>query len=359
MKIAIIGQRWNPNYILKFRGGGEKVESDHVKLLSEKGHEVHFLTNDDSEERKTPVKTHFVGPSKFSLNGGRMSGKRSSIVVRKIMEINPDIVLIHDNDNSTLNIKLSKVMPCVAFVHSCVEIVGGISVLNYLHSLYELAKNGSFVVCVSEHSRKSWECFLLKNKDYLQKNFGVEEKYFNPGEVFKHVLHNPILWEKPKPQETNNGYISIGRLIKIKNHHIGLENTEDITLYCPSPWKGSKESEQLYKKLSEKYSDKIVLDSPHSKLMQNLSQSKALLSFSTESFGMTAFEANSQGIPVILFHKDTPHAIEEACAPGLEIGGLVRVSYSKDAKELREFLRGYKGLTMENRIQLIEKTWNY
>jgi len=356
MRIAVVGQRWNPNYLDKYRGGGEKIESDHVRLLSEAGHEVHFLTNDDSEARPGNVVTHFVGASKFSLKGGRMPGKRSNIVRDRVLAIDPDVVLIHDNDNPTLNTKLAYQKPCVAIVHSSVAIAGGISTFNYLASLWLLASRGHSVLCVSETSRKEWEAYIQKNKEYILREEILPEEALEPNAVFTGYLHNPVVWEKPVLRETTNGYCTLGRLIRQKRHHVGLGATDDLTLYCPMPYTGNPESAKILDKLEKKFGEhRIRKGVPYARLMGIVAESKALLSFSIESFGLTGMEANSFGVPVILQHPTKEHALEEACAPSKEHGSLVRVT----EENLQEFLRDFKPYPKDQRQAILDATWDY
>ena len=90
-----------------------------------------------------------------------------------------------------------------------------------------------------------------------------------------------------------------------------------------------------------------------------LSRSTALLTLAPESFGLTAVEANSYGVPVILFSKDQDHPILEGTAPGRNHGSCFQVPFSKNTDVLVEFLRDFKPLPDRQREAIIEETWNF
>jgi glycosyltransferase involved in cell wall biosynthesis len=231
------------------------------------------------------------------------------------------------------------------------------STFSYLTSLYTLASRGHSVLCVSETSRQEWEAYIQKNRDYILRSKVLPVEGLEPGAVFTGYLHNPVVWERPSLKPTKRGFISLGRVIRQKRHHVGLAASQDLTLYCPTPFMGNKDSSTLLQKLEKKFGEERIMKGlPYSILMETLSESRALLSFSIESFGLTGMEANSFGVPVILQHPVKKHALEEACHPSIGHGSLVRVENESD---LASFLRDFKPYSDRQRQAILDCTWEY
>ena len=132
MKICVIGNRYNKFHNDKVMGGLEKVEMDHLKLLSMFGNDVHFITSKDSDKCSLPnVTTHFMStPSRYSEEGEELgkslARQRKESLTKLIFEISPDVILTHDDNNSSLNNFLADEIdvPAVVFNHSALAIAG-------------------------------------------------------------------------------------------------------------------------------------------------------------------------------------------------------------------------------------------
>jgi len=359
MKIVIVGARWNPYLVGKVRGGAEKVEANQIILLKDAGHEVHFLTNDDSEDPPYPeVKTHRVGASRHS--GKPIFAKERNQIVRDIIKrVEPDVVICHDSDNSSLNRILTPLRPCVNFVHSHVGMAGGISALSYIGTLYKMAKEGHATVCVAASSRREWLQLSRKSKKFLISSGIPEEDILSEDAIFTHWFHHAITWKKPILKPAKKGFITIGRIIPTKRHHISLFAADDLRLFCPPP--DHPDQKELYEKLVKKFgSERINATGVSDEILEEeIATSKALLCFAQESFGLTAVEANIQGIPVILSHKIEDHPIKEACAPSSHVGGIVVIPHELGKEGIREFLLSYETPSDEERQKILDETWDY
>lgn len=360
MKIVNLGQRWNPYLNGKVRGGAEKVEANQNVLLRDAGHEVHFVTNDDSEDAPG-VQMHRVGPSRLSLENPprNFSRVRNDKIREIIAKVDPDVVICHDNDNSSLNRKLIPLAPCVNFVHSHVGMAGGLSSLTYIKSLWEMAQAGHATVCVSDSSRREWLLHARKSRKFLEGNGIPSEAIDSEDEIFTDWFHHAVTWEKPPVQEATKGYISIGRMVPTKRHQVGLKATQDLRIFCPPP--GNEEQREVYAKLVKRFGSERINPTgvPDEVLNAEIAASKALLSFAQESFGLTAVEANILGVPVILSHKIEDHPIKEACAPSAEFGSLYVVPPSRSGAEVADFLASFEGLTLSERQKIQDATWDY
>lgn len=361
MKIVIIGQRWSPYLKDKVMGGSQKVEANQLILLGGSGHEVHFLTSTDSEVVELPnVTFHSVGYSRASLQP--FDNKvRNNKIRDLISSINPEVVINHDSDNSGLNNTLNNLKPCVNFVHSHVGMAGGMSAFGYIRTLYKMAIEGHSIVCVSDSSRREWYQHALKNKKQIVGGFVPDNALDDESTIFTDYFHHAVTWEKPQfIESTNKGYITIGRLIPTKRHHIGLQSTEDLRLFSPPPI--NELEEEIYQKLIGRYNGEGKVNStgiPTEELEREISGSKALLIFAQESFGLTAVEANIQGVPVILSHKIDDHPVKEACAPGKEVGSIYVIPYEKSPKNVEVFLSEFVPPGLDERVKIAEKTWEY
>ena len=358
MKIVIVGQRWNPYLKDRVRGGAEKVEANQLILLSKAGHQVHFITNDDSEDPDYEVSVYRVGPSR--LTGVKHPGrKRNQAIKNIIVDIEPDVVICHDNDNSSLNRTLTHLQPCVNFVHSHVGMAGGLAALTYIKSLYQMAQEGHLTVCVSASSRREWQILAGKSRKFLMENGVPEDAIESEDNIFTDWFHHAITWDKPEVKPSEKGYITIGRIIPTKRHHVSLSCTDDVRLFCPPP--NHPDQKELYEKLVGKYGGGSINATgiPDEELEEEIAVSKALLCFAQESFGLTAVEANIYGVPVILSHRIEDHPIKEACGPSRELGGLQVIPYEKSTKNVKSFLDGYEAIPLDRRQAISDATWGY
>jgi glycosyltransferase involved in cell wall biosynthesis len=353
MRIAVVGQKFNPSNPDFIKGGAERVELDHILMLSRAGHEVHFITSSDSKVQE-PIRPHYVGTSKHALRK-RTGPGRNAAVFQSIRQINPDVILLHDESSPTLNNALSKYdKPSIIFIHS--SSFGGISCFGYYESLWAAAKNGHTVVCMSETSRVEHADFVRKYTEYFLKRGIIPLEDLKECAFLNAVLHPAVLWEKPEVKPITRGFASIGRIDKWKRHHIALRSADDVSVFAPTPWGGSADGEEVFTKLRKKFGEsKFHLDLPHRDIMACLSESKALFVLGEESFSLVAVEANSRGAPVFLLPpKKGLHPAEEACSSGAEHESLIRFSSEKD---LYDFVSAFTPYPEEQRLRIMEATW--
>lgn len=352
MKIVILGQRWYPFSKTVIRGGGPKVELDHLLLLRE-DNELHHITNLDSEELEG-VTTHKVSNS---LSSAKPDKERNSKISKLIESIGPEVILCHDGVNIPLLKALNGInIPIMCWVHNSIFLAGPTTITE-VPIMYDLAKAGHSFICVSETSRKEWDNWLGRTgqRNWVRKN-NYSEKILQPKFIFRTFLHNHIIQDKPEPVEAELGFLTIGRLSKQKRLPVALSSDPNLKVYCPPA--DNANSVKLQKDLEEKFGEeRFVLGTKHPDLMEILRKSKGLLCCSNESFGLVATEANTYGVPVILQNPQTEHAVEEACRPAAELGGFFRVE--SRGKHLERFLKEFTPPSIEEKKKIIDATWNY
>lgn len=373
MKIAVIGQRWNPQLndgvIL---GGGEITERFHAELLGRSGHEVHFITGGDSEDLPFPgVTTHkLVTLSKKVAPAGGPRGNRGRNleVMNVIPQIDPDVILVEDMDNQSLYKMLLKgSWPATIVVLSPVESLGFFTRLGSAACYRKMVQEGHTVAACADVARQNWHTECRKMASRLSPQIGedVEELLARNNEAFlNEVLHLPISTnpERPPVQETERGFVMVCRMVPHKRIHWGLKalagSNHELTLYTTMP---GNESSEKYAKSCKRAAGShhtIMWGRPHAEIMDAVGKSKALLMFSDESFGIIGVEANLRGVPVILGHPHDVHPTVEACAPG---NGLTRVPAPK-LGPLCETLPGFLdtwAFSSEQRRQLADASWDY
>jgi hypothetical protein len=276
-----------------------------------------------------------------------------------LLKENPDVTILHDNDNSALNKRLVPLQPCVNFVHSHVGMAGGMAALVYILTLHQMAQQGHAVVCVSNASRREWLGLARKSQKWLLGNGLPAEALETDDAIFNEWFHHAITWEKPELKSVTKGYITIGRMIPTKRHRIGLQATENLRIFCPPP--GNDEQKTVYAKLVAKFGGERINATgvPDAELEAEISCSKALLVFAQESFGLTAVEANIHGVPVILSHRIDDHPIKEACGPSREHGSLHVIPHAEGINGIREFLATFEAPPDEQRQRILDATWGY
>lgn len=360
-KLLIIGQRYNPQSNSKIHGGLENVERNHVRLLSE-NFDVYFTTPNNSEE--LPWGTTIKSPynSKFS-NTHFSTRKHNDFLKNVIATISPDIIINHDDYNSGINNYLSKInIPSISFVHTNVNIVGGMPLISMINSYYDLGHSGGIVCSVSDKSNKDYLKFAKKSSKHI-KNYDEHST-----RIFKQFIHPVVAWNVPSfSTTTSDYYVSMGRLIRERKFHemisIFLKNKSKLVLMFPAP-KNEEQRDYLQELETLKAGHdniEFVIDADHGNVMEILRTSKGNIIMVDESFGISAYEANLYGIPVILISKKADeHVLNETCSPGQEYGSLIKIPFTSLKKDTIINLDDYVGeLTFERKNQISFKTYEY
>lgn len=333
MKIAIVGQRYNPYIQNKILGGAEMVEKTHLKLLSVEN-DVFFITSANSEDVEFPgVETKRVSQDSVFFSDAEKDAKRRYQDVRQILEtIKPDMIIVHDNLNGKLLAAIDNISPSLVFMHDVAGVSGLLSI-SYANTYIKAAEK-HLVVGVSNQSNKDWNTFI-------QKTALIPVKH-----EFDTFLLQPVMWKRHELSNvTHKRGVTVGRLVKQKKHkttcdvfaasglpldffHMGAKNTDEEEL------------------LSKLHYANFHVSIPYTQLMNHLNESMCLAICGEESFGLTAFEANSHGVPVVLLSKKD-HPVQEATVPL----GLVKCS-SKE--EMIDYLRYMEPISMNQRMEIRE-----
>lgn len=331
MKIAIIGQRYNPFQNLKSTGGTETVEKNHLKLLGEAGHNVYFITSWDSEEVNIMnVKTVKLNSrSLFGLPGqpkmAQALGARSLGIHDALKFIEPEIVIIHDNMYKHLLYVLDTAIPTYAYMHDVAGVSGLLSI-SYVNQYIEASRRGVVVVGVSEASNKAWADFAKKS--------AKDETGWKP-DTF---TYNHVCWmhEVIQAPSAINKAITVGRWAHQKNHKKTIKICEKLGVKLSLYYPDIKDENELkiYNESVPHSRDNLDLihGVPHDDILKALQNSTFLITCAQESFGLTAVEANQNGIPVVLVSNKKDHPIIEACVTK-QCGGLFVYSTKEEAIE--------------------------
>jgi glycosyltransferase involved in cell wall biosynthesis len=312
------------------------------------GNYVDFVTNSDSLPCEFEnVRTHYSTPSKYTPEGEALGNgrnkKRNAFVIEVIRSAAFDIIINNDENNGSMREWLTKnaIVPCIHFVHSCVDIAGGPGLIGHIDGYGRFAAAGHTTVCMSKNSLAGWIAQVDKSRKYLESDRPAEE-------YFTTFFHPGIMWEKPEISFCGSSPVMVGRINPSKRYHEALKVTDNICIYAQTP---KTDLERNYAKELEKYNPVILYDWDYDKIMQHVRGTQALIICGPESFGLTAFEAHSFGNPVICLSKK-PHASQEI------LGGDAFIQL-KDHKELAEFWKTWKPNSIETRQSIIDSMWNY
>lgn len=294
--------------------------SDPIKEYYEKGeikeryynpenffHEVHIISFTDQDVEETKVQI-LVGDAKLKIHSvGKISIKNRSKNLERIeklvRQINPDVIRAY---NSLLQ---------GWFAAKCATILKKPFLLS-LHTQYDhrrkLLKKTNFKKYLSlKYTEKFIEPYVMKNASRIIIVYKIIEPY-----VMKHGCKNPEFI--PNRVETNRFsdsipidslpkplILSIGNLIKEKNHECIILAMKNLDAHCLIIGKGEHKNNLLDLIKKENLENKIsIIDSiPHSEI-QNYYKSATIfaLAFDPELEGlpMPVMEALSTGLPVVI-----------------------------------------------------------
>lgn len=307
MRILVVGYSKTPYKNDRVGGGAQQVEKNQLRLLG-RDHEIYYLTGSDSDDVDLPRVTtiHFNVPSKSSPDYTRsMSRSRNDELYSLIEAIKPEFILTNDETNQgVIKLLTQTSIPSLLFIHSSIYVSGGPGMIGYLETLHNFHQAGHTICHVSDVSRLEWATQITKSRKYLSFDTrGIE--------MFPEYMWPAVMWDKPRPQKEEHGFVVIGRLDKFKNYKTGFAAApSDLVLFCPSP-KNDKERDLLHDLMLR--DDQVMFDKSHEEIMDYLAKSKGLLVLGPESFGLTAFEANCRGVPVILVTNRMRHPVAEFC----------------------------------------------
>lgn len=242
----------------------------------------------------------------------RIDQKRRDVTTRLHAFIDyhkPDLV-ISNQDSATITTNLQKLTqtPILWISHTA---AGGIFKINQLDMMKEFVENGNTLAMVSQWQYDGMNKLSKRVKERpLELNGGLINSAFCSG-------------NEKVTTELDYDCVTIGRIDKEKDPFLvhklsGKSNLKSLVL--TSAYK-LNDAQQAYYDKNQHWSDPKVTkyNLPYVDVMDHLSRSGVYLSTcARETWGITALEAFSRGVPVILFKlasNDHRHASEDI-APG-------------------------------------------
>ena len=274
--------------------------------------------------------------------------KEKRLVTKKCIDIivneKPDIIFCN-YDSSTLTTKIQEIfnIPILWVTHTN---SGGIFKLNQLSIMEKFIANGGTLAMVSQSQYNMMNRLSERvKKKSIHINGGIIEPSFVQTNT---IISSNIKWD----------CITIGRTEKEKDPFLLLRLNKKLEKNIAVITNNDEMTDKMieYKEKNAKYFDfkgnNVLYNLPYKNVMEELSQSFCYLSTcSRETWGITALEAFSYGIPVILISNSSNnyrHASEDI-APGF---GYETIS-KKDPDEFKRALDKISGF---DRVMLSEKT---
>jgi glycosyltransferase involved in cell wall biosynthesis len=276
--------------------------------------------------------------------------RKKRLVTKKCIESinmhNPDVLVVN-YDTATLTTRVQEVLdiPIVWIIHIRGGAISSLSLVEKMHSFVE---NGGVLCMVSEHQYHSYNKISLRNHLKNIPIFSFINSSFCLG---NEIVSNKQLYEA----------ITISRISKYKDtfwlfnklphneRNIALLTNEvDDFLYG--------ENLKYYEKNKHfEKTHKIFKNFTHQKTMNILSQSKCYVSTcQNETWGITALEALSRGVPLILGTDGTnTHASENIAA---DASHYVKIKKTAKREDLLNAIDKLSTLTYNERISMSEQT---
>lgn len=269
-------------------------------------HVISFIEQDANEDQiqkmvgLAKIKIHCVG--KIKIQDRKKHQKR---ILELIKEINPDII-------RAFNVRLEGWFAAVCAKNLRIPLFVS------LHTQYDynrrLLKKSNFRrFLISKFMEKTIESFVLENADKITIVFQIIEPY-----VRSHCDKKPVLlYNKVNIEQFNDGKIlkefskplilSVGNLIKIKNHECIIRAMKNLDAYCLIIGKG-EDQDRLEKIIKDEKLEKkiqIINTVPH-EIIQDYYKTADIfaLAYDSELEGLPIpiIEALAAGLPVVIPH---------------------------------------------------------
>ena len=248
-------------------------------------------------------------------------------------DINADIIISNWHQASFTGAKIVDSEVPIMFVHH-----SGPSMGSTIGSILRLRANSHSCYFVSEHQQKRYQDMAKR----LKADKIVIDGYINSSYVEGY---------KPKLQSIEYDCATIGRCDPVEKRPFLLKSylkgTHYNSLIITNTPKIDKEKKYLER---NSHWDGVVLDLNHSDVMKTIG--KSMTYFSTcwdESWGITALEALSHGVPIILNSKDGTHASESI------VGS--KAHYRIVNKSSEQLISAIESLRQSDRQEIQDMTW--
>ncbi len=254
--------------------------------------------------------------------------------VRKTKEfakdINADIIITNWIHASFIGAKIvDSEIPIMFVNHGCSGL------LSTLNSMIRLNNNYHSVYMVGK-----WQHDFYKR---MAKRVNAENKFLIEG----YINSGCVEGEKPKLLPMEYDVCTIGRCVPLDKRPFLLKEWLKDWDYNSLVMTNTPEEELNIKYMNKNlHWDGVLWDLKHTDVMSNLSKSKYYFStMNVETFGITALEALSHGVPIILRSNDGTHASTDLCADesyynttanNIELKNVLDSPYNFDRKEIQD-----------------------
>lgn len=222
-------------------------------------------------------------------------------------------LIISNYDNATLNIRLQDKLD-IPILWICHNLSTSISKVQIVQNIPKFIKNGGTLIMVSKYQHHTWT--------KLSKRINGDDVHLD---VSGYISPSFCSATEPRynKEDLIHDAITVGRCDKNKDPFLLNKKVLDLHIkstVITSIYKSEKNSQYYEKNLEweKKYPDKFktLWHLPHKEVLDNIAKSKVLVStLPGESFGITALESLSCGVPVILLcDSNLTHASEEIAA---------------------------------------------
>jgi len=367
-KVIVVGHRHL--HCIKERitgGGGETFERDLLKHLGGcSDFDVTWVTQ-DSEDLDIQGVHQFNIPIPNSM--GMTKGERAAITRRRnrflleyLTEFGADFIFNNDDSNvGVCRIILSLGVPSVTLHHAPWLESGFRNLMGILPMYRDLVQKGHGVCTVSKANRDKYNEDLLKKgaifAPFLE---GLKE---NPDMYINEYIHPFTAWEKPVAQPSNGRFCLLTRMTDGKNFNfiVDVAGGGEFPIYWFSPTPIQLRDIAIKEKVLKTFpANNIIWDLPYGELMEEVGKAEAILVTGYESFSISAAEANSNGVPVILVTDEAGHPCLESCSAGADLGSVAEVLFKSNeerVEKLESLFRGWKPKSLSEREAILEATW--
>lgn len=323
MQILVVDNMFSPlENNLNSAGGFERRNLTDAILLAEYGKDNVFYTHAGKKEKKynfpfTPVHVHDE-----TAEEAKSPASWRNQVKKKILEWikkhNPDVVLFGSNTMMSLAYEICQVRPIVIHVASFLTGNGFID-SGRMTSFLKVSKEGGYFVF---NTQGTHDLFMEQAKDQSVKLAGKPSfdnhkrtfRWFSKNSTFAdHINQHNMgvglvgrkLDQKPK---RDKGYVVIAsRCDPAKMVH----KFSNITVPTKIFWKERAVSSKndYLKKNADKFklnkNIELIMNAPYEDIMDSFASATCcFVTWPDETYGLTAFEAGSFGVPSVVFKRD-------------------------------------------------------
>ena len=215
--------------------------------------------------------------------------------------------------------------------------------INHTHS-----RIGSILSLMNNIVSKNHSCYMVSKWQHDQyKIMAKRMKHPHDVTIDGYINSSYVRGEKPKLSDIEYDCGTIGRCDPIEKKPFILKEWLDTTTFKTIVITNTPNKERELKYLSKNsHWNNIMLDKKHNDVVKTISKCKTY--FSTmwnETWGITALEALSNGVPIILNSKNNSHASTDLCSSnrhyalvsdGVQLASAIDSFENIDRKEIQD-----------------------